>query len=467
MRITLKTILKFIAIAFLCSTLSLLPHKTLATLPTIEVDANRIIADVSNNPVGININPILDEVEICDRLQTINIGSIRYPNGELADYYLFDPNNPEKFKLSIKDSNLWFFNLTDPNRRWHDKFSFDDFVNITKSINAEPFVIVGIDAISYIGSESHASPKEVLSAAVEWVKYANIVKGYGIKYWEIGNENDLPSQHLDWTPQKYAETVVKFSQAMKAVDPSIKIGANSMKGSDWWNKILPIIKNDVDFLVTHQYSWMKNYEEWKKYKWDYEYNLQYTKEAVDTYAPDLRINVTEISSFNPSLSQTNNTWKMLHNFEIMGNTLNFNQVDYIHFWTSRWLEQKTYSDDFSAFDSDYKLTPMGYPIHVWGNFIKKQMVYSSQFGDIGSWASYDSDRQSLSLFLLNKDLAPQTIQIKFKNYDCNINNERWILRGSSPNSKKVIWQQSNPIKVNQSKIKTKLDPLSVTVMTFE
>ncbi len=25
--------------------------------------------------------------------------------------------------------------------------------------------------------------------AAGWVRYANVTKGYGIKYWEIGNEN--------------------------------------------------------------------------------------------------------------------------------------------------------------------------------------------------------------------------------------------------------------------------------------
>ena len=158
---------------------------------------------------------------------------------------------------------------------------------------------------------------------------------------------------------------------------------------------------------------------------------------------------------------------MLHNFEILGNTLSFQEIDYLHFWISRWLEKNSYLNDFSAFDSNYKLTPIGHSLFVWGNFIRKQMIYTSKLYNIPSWASFDKEEQLLSLFLLNKNQQTQQVEVKFNNYDCNLNSEHRTLRGLTPGSTKVIWEQLNPIKVKQSKAVARLKPLSVTVLTFK
>ena len=66
--------------------------------------------------------------------------------------------------------------------------------------------------------------------AADWVRYMNKQKyeqTQGVTYWEIGNElymdGDLSGGHT--TPNKYAQTFLKFAKAMKAVDPGIKVGA--------------------------------------------------------------------------------------------------------------------------------------------------------------------------------------------------------------------------------------------------
>lgn len=41
---------------------------------------------------------------------------------------------------------------------------------------------------------------------------------------------------------KHRKLTVLISRAMKAVDPSIKIGANGMFGSEWWDGVMPIVK---------------------------------------------------------------------------------------------------------------------------------------------------------------------------------------------------------------------------------
>ena len=465
MKVTKRKVVKKLLFAFILSLFIILIIDSILASPTnVIVDVDRVLSDVSNNPVGISMNFLRDNTKIINPIKEMNIGSLRYPMG-LGKYYLFDTNNPAEPKVSVKDSNFWFVkNFVNADGVWKSPLNFDDFMSISQSVGAEPFIVIGIGAIAYTGDAPHATPEEVLQAAIEWVRYANIVKGYNVKYWEIGNENDL---NKEWTPQKYANTVVQFSKAMKAVDPSIKIGANGMSGSEWWDKIMPIIKDDVDFLVTHQYSSMQNYKQWKTNSWNYTGNLESAQKAINTYNPNIRLNVTENSSFNPGKEHWNNTWKTLHNFEMLGNTIRFEQLDYYHFWISRWLEKNSYSSDFSAFDSNYKLMPMGFPLKIWGNFLKKKMVSSSKLGTIRSWASYDPDDNSLNVFLLNRDEVSQDVNVALNNYTGNTQNERWVLKGSSPGSTDVTWKKSGSVSVIRSSIKTTLEPLSVTVIAFQ
>ena len=441
---------------------------TLARSTQITVNVNRSLAVVSPETLGVGLNFVGDRPKIGKYLKNIQAGTLRFATNE---YYLFDRKEPNNPKVAIQDPSLWQVkSFSKPDGTWWNKLNFNQFIKLCRSTKAEPFVVVPIDAIAYQGNSPHASPEKVLAAAVAWVKYANITREYGVKYWEIGNESNIPTHpQINWTPEKYAQTVVQFSQAMKAVDPSIKIGANGMRikqNDDWWSRVMPIVKNDVDFLVTHQYSWQENYSSWKNSQDRYDYNLQDAMQAIATYNPKLKLSVTENSSFNPSVTHTNNTWKMLHSFEMLGQTLSTKQVNYVHFWTSRWLEKAPLAEDNSAFDVDYKLTPMGYPIKVWNQFLKTKMVYATSAGTVQAWASYAQKDGSLSILLLNKDTVQQDVTIALKNYLPETILQPWVLKGATPQSTKVSWHKSGTAALQGRKIQTKLKPLSVTAIAL-
>ena len=469
MKIKKVKLVVIMLVTFLASLFLAISVSTSAKSIQLTVDVNRILADVSHKPLGIGLNFVGDQANISAPLEDIKVGTLRFATNE---YYLFDQSEPDNPKVAIQDPNLWpVKSFAKPDGTWWSKMNFDDFMAVCQSTNAEPFIVIAIDAIAYQGTAPHASPEEVLKSAVDWVNYANLVKGYQVKYWEIGNESNLKNSELiNWTPEKYAQTVVQFSQAMKGIDPTIKIGANGMridKNQDWWGEVMPIIKDDVDYLITHQYSWHQDYQEWKNSRDEYNYNLKDAVKAIKTYNPNLRLNVTENSSFNPSISHPNNTWKMLHNFEILGETLSFNKVDYVHFWTSRWLESDPLAVDNSAFDTNYQLTPIGYPLKIWNTFLKQKMVYTTKAAEtVRSWASYDSTDNSLSIFLLNKNEVSQNVNINLNSYINELDHECWILKGASPQSRNITWNKSDSVFLRGSKIKTKLEPLSVTVISF-
>lgn len=92
-------------------------------------------------------------------------------------------------------------------------FGFEQYMEFMNSFSpkASPLIIVNLGS---------GTPQ--LAAA--WVKYANKVKNYGIKYWEIGNENG--GQWENGGPLNmydYTRRYIKYYEAMKAEDPSITI----------------------------------------------------------------------------------------------------------------------------------------------------------------------------------------------------------------------------------------------------
>src|SRR5438876_335345 len=84
--------------------------------------------------------------------------------------------------------------------------------------------------------------RQPAARAAAWVRYANVTKHYGVTYWTIGNElygnghygaNWEADNHADKSPTGYANGVVAFADAMKAVDPTVKIGAVLTMPANW------------------------------------------------------------------------------------------------------------------------------------------------------------------------------------------------------------------------------------------
>jgi hypothetical protein len=99
-----------------------------------------------------------------------------------------------------------------------------------------------------------------VEAAVEWVKYAK-AQGLGITHWCLGNEvyYEEPLKN----PDNYVACIRKFSRAMKAADPSIKIGmdfgnAYENRAGKWAQPILRAAGQDIDFIDVHWYAGRSN-----------------------------------------------------------------------------------------------------------------------------------------------------------------------------------------------------------------
>ena len=92
-------------------------------------------------------------------------------------------------------------------------FDFESFMSYVRGLSPRVSPLITINC-------GGATPEE----AAAWVRYANLVKGYGIRYWEIGNEmNGSWETGGPLSAREYAVRYLAFCRAMKAVDPRIVI----------------------------------------------------------------------------------------------------------------------------------------------------------------------------------------------------------------------------------------------------
>ena len=145
-----------------------------------------------------------------------------------------------------------------------DDAAFDQAVAYARAIGAEPIV-----QIPHLADTAGQAPTPDTAAAM--VTYANVTKGYGLKYFAVGNEPDLysdqglvsdPTQPAipGYTPADYCASVGAFVTAMKAVDPTIQIVGPDLSwkyvagtANDWLTPILTTCGDLFDVITFHRY----------------------------------------------------------------------------------------------------------------------------------------------------------------------------------------------------------------------
>ena len=135
--------------------------------------------------------------------------TLRFPGGSFADEYHWASNY-------IVGSS-W--------EGWPT--SFGNFMDIATNLGANVFITANYGT----GTANEAA---------DWVRAANITNQCGFKYWEIGNEcygtweTDINTNapYLPNDPWTYAMRFSDYYTAMKAVDPTIKVGIVVVPGED-------------------------------------------------------------------------------------------------------------------------------------------------------------------------------------------------------------------------------------------
>src|SRR5438552_3251783 len=218
------------------------------TSAQVTINGTKMLGVLPSTAIGINNavwdSHLLDPV-VPDLLKNAGVKIMRFPGGSTSDTYHWQTNTAEPGGTSAGASN------------------FDAFMGVVQKVEASPMITVNYGS---------GTPAE----AAAWVQYANITKHYNIKYWEIGNElygngtygaNWEYDLHTQKGATAYANNTLQFIQAMKAIDPSIKIGVVLTIPGDWpdnviaagdpsdWNHtVLSILGKQLDFADQHWYA---------------------------------------------------------------------------------------------------------------------------------------------------------------------------------------------------------------------
>ncbi len=176
------------------------------------------------------------EMDVAKFAHDLGITVVRFPGGGSTGY---------RWKLSKHDFETRF-----------DKAPLSDLKHVMDFIK-----IIGSKLIIQVNVES-GSAKE----AAEWVDHMNKVVGQHVEYWEIGNEvyGDWDKAYM--SGEKYADVIKEYAIAMKAVDPTIKIGAD-FGGPAYEDFDVATMKNAGDYIDFVSFHWYPNHTKPdKKYK---------------------------------------------------------------------------------------------------------------------------------------------------------------------------------------------------------
>ena len=247
-------------------------HKTILTSSTAENNKSvSIVLPQSNNGsmlMGTNALYWVEtdqrraQPEYLDNLKKLKIQTMRFPGGEVADNYDWRTN-------TLNDPKRWPTSKSPDDAK--KRMDFDEFMQLQKALSSEPLIVVNLENGFVTGDLEEAA-----DVAAAWVRYANVEKHYNVKYWEIGNESYLIQTRYPLTAKEYAKAFNLFAKKMKAVDPTIKLGANGpfrMNGVAMMDKLTKVnqrivlkVHNGKKRKKTAQ-KLLKQQKEQNKIKW--------------------------------------------------------------------------------------------------------------------------------------------------------------------------------------------------------
>jgi len=218
-----------------------------STSVSVSVNVGQALGAIPATGTGVNVavyDGAMNSSATPGILSTAGMKAVRYPGGSYADNYHWQTDTLEGGLFHAPNTG------------------FDAYMATVRAAGAQAVITANYGS---------GTPQE----AADWVRYANVTKGYGVKYWEIGNE--IPGNgeygakwetdnHASHSATTYATNLLQFISAMKAVDPTIKIGAVLVPPGTWpdgivgpgdtqdWNDtVMSIAGTKIDFVIDHIY----------------------------------------------------------------------------------------------------------------------------------------------------------------------------------------------------------------------
>ena len=385
--------------------------------------------------------------EVVEGLKRVNPGVIRFPGGCFASFHdwrnaigSIDSRIPE-------DSYFW----GDVN---YNDVGTDEFLQLCELLGCQAMLVVNMfhpgkklynnsrPNGNALEPEAHggyipdiASIEDGIECARQWVEYCNgsvdtpmgkkraengHPKPYGVHYFEMDNEA------FRWfAPADYAALVFRYSQAMKAVDPSIQIGMTSYyEYGDNVESMLDICGEHVDFLadrVCAPDNIARKVDVVRRYNASHKHQIYYCDTEAHQARPNAMAPFTAqyYQDHDIDFCRSRRTW--LYALTLVGNLMNYHRYGgIVQFMCFNNLCNTTGQSCIEVDKKGYLLPMCG---QIFERMSRTEAAWALKIDgyepdslkSVEIQAAWNQDESKLILYLLNKCDQDTSVTIDFSN----------------------------------------------------
>lgn len=189
--------------------------------------------------------------DVFEKIKAVKPAFIRWPGGNVAQDYRW------LWGVGPRDERFTWANLSWKNEPEPSDFGTDEFILFSRAVGAEPSITVNVEGRGATVEEAAAWVEYCNGSATSKYGAMRAANGhptpFGVKFWEVGNEiwGDWVRGHSD--ADTYARNYNRYSKAMRAVDPSIKLIAVGDNNMNWNRTVLRAAGQNIDYLAIHHY----------------------------------------------------------------------------------------------------------------------------------------------------------------------------------------------------------------------
>ncbi|HOV32549.1 MAG TPA: alpha-L-arabinofuranosidase C-terminal domain-containing protein [Candidatus Hydrogenedens sp.] len=181
-------------------------------------------------------------------IKELNSPIYRWPGGNFVSGYNWKDGIGDPDKRPTRKNPAW--GGIDTN-----DFGMDEFMQFCREINAEPYMVVnsGLGDVQLATEMLEYANGSTETPMGKWRANNGHPEPYKVVYWSIGNEM-YGQWQLGYLPLKdYINKHNEFAEAMRKVDPNIKIVAVGDSSSPWSKGMLENCAQNMDLLSEHFY----------------------------------------------------------------------------------------------------------------------------------------------------------------------------------------------------------------------
>lgn len=420
------------------------------------------------------------------RFTEMEIGSLRFPYGHLADNYLWDTppygSSPLTPAVASNTAIPGYFSNADNTWSWatntdgtlRKDMDFDEYMILCKRQNIKPLLVVNALGHKYANGVSY---EDLKINAIEWVKYVK-VKGYEVDYWQIGNEIDHNGSTI--SSAEYVALYKDFVAAMKAEDPNIICGPGLLGNADILKTLLNSTPDLVDFASCHQYLHadpFTDYDEFVTYNGaDVNKNIKTFQNAVNgSVKPNLPILITETNANGNWVDDKdiNDLYKGLAWFDMLLTQQEYENVEYQFMWNSHspWAGENGTAGPPNALTNtdENRITATGLAVKVFNTTAEEKIMIADDkvHGDTYSYGTYTPSSGNMTVYLMNKSSSSVPMTFKVWNYGISSDYERWVFSGTDPYDESPTFTELGKIEFKDFGFETILEPHALVVIKLK